>query len=150
VQYVHYSGSDSLVHHTLDAIETHLQDLQLGAVRESDEVMAGAVKQITTTRGVEVEEDARHDNHLLLQAGLEEVQAVGDGAGETLEVQPTVCLSATADATDHGDEERDSQVESGIGHVFDDEAHLTESAHDHVSLVLDGGQPLGILVASLQ
>lgn len=54
--------------------------------------MAGTVEQITTARRVEIEEDARHDNDLLLETGLEEVEAVGDGLGETLEVEPPVTL----------------------------------------------------------
>lgn len=54
--------------------------------------MAGTVEQITTARRVEVEEDARHDNDLLLETGLEEVEAVGDGLGETLQIEPPVKL----------------------------------------------------------
>jgi hypothetical protein len=50
--------------------------------------MAGTVEKITTTRGVQVEEDTGHDNDLLLQTGLEEVQAIRDGVGQTLEIQP--------------------------------------------------------------
>jgi hypothetical protein len=51
-------------------------------------VVARAVKQITTTRGVQVEEDTWHDNHLFFQTGLEEVEAVGNGIRETLKIQP--------------------------------------------------------------
>lgn len=43
--------------------------------------MAGGIKQVTTTRGVEVKEDAGDYNDLFLETGLEEVQAVGDGIG---------------------------------------------------------------------
>jgi hypothetical protein len=50
--------------------------------------MARAVEQITSSRGVKVEEDTRDNNNLLLQAGLEEVEAVSDRLGKALEVQP--------------------------------------------------------------
>lgn len=39
-------------------------------------VVARTVEEVTTTRGVQVEEDTRNDNDLLLQAGLEEIQTV--------------------------------------------------------------------------
>lgn len=73
-----------------DAVETLGEDIHSGAVGEADKVMAGGVKQITATRGVEVKEDAGDDNDLFLETGLEEVEAVGDGIGQTLEVQPAV------------------------------------------------------------
>jgi hypothetical protein len=56
--------------------------------------MAGAVEEITTTRGVEIEEDTGHNNDLLLQTGLEEVETVGNRLGKTLEVQPAAKSSA--------------------------------------------------------
>jgi len=79
-------------------------------------VMARAVKQISSSSGVEIEENARNDDNLLLETGLEEVQTVGDGAGKTLEVQP--------------------QVESTVWDVLDDEAHIAQTLEDVVSLVL--------------
>lgn len=60
--------------------------------------MAGAIKQVATPRGVQVKEDARHDNDLFLKAGLEEVETVRDGVGETLEVQPAAGLLSSANA----------------------------------------------------
>jgi hypothetical protein len=51
-------------------------------------VVAWAVEQITSSRGVEIEEDTRDNNNLLFQAGLEEVEAVGDSLGKALEIQP--------------------------------------------------------------
>jgi hypothetical protein len=51
-------------------------------------VVAWAVEQITSSRGVEVEEDTRNNNNLLLQTGLEEVEAVSDSLGKALKVQP--------------------------------------------------------------
>lgn len=73
--------------------------------------MARAIEQIPTSGRVQVEEDTGHHNDLLLQTGLEEVQAVADRAGKTLEVQP--------------------QVECAVGHVADVETHLTEAV-DHI------------------
>lgn len=55
--------------------------------------MAGAVKQVTTARRVEIEENARHNNDLLLETGLEEVETVGDGLGKTLKVEPPAMIS---------------------------------------------------------
>lgn len=34
----------------------------------------------------------------------------------------------------------DAQIEGGIGHVFDDEAHVAETLHDVVTLLLRRGQ----------
>lgn len=51
-------------------------------------MVARAVEEITSTRGVQVEEDTGYNNDLLLQTGLEEVEAVGDRTGKTLEVEP--------------------------------------------------------------
>ena len=106
-----------LVDHPLDTIASLLQRLHLRPVREAHEVVARGVEQVTPTGGVEVEEDAGDDDDLLLQAGLEEVEAVGDGAGQALEVQP--------------------QVEGRVGHVLDDEAHGAQAAHDVVALVAE-------------
>lgn len=77
---------------TLDTVQTILQHVHTGTVRESHKVMARAVKEITTTRGVQVEEDTGHNNDLLLETGLEEVETVGDGLGETLKVQPATSI----------------------------------------------------------
>ena len=86
----------SLVHNTLNAVESILEHLYSRPVREAHKVVAWAVKQVATSRGVEVKEDARNDNDLLLQAGLEKVETVRDGPGETLEVQPATDLSSLA------------------------------------------------------
>lgn len=69
------------------------------------------VEQITSASGVEVKEDAGHNDDLLLQTGLEEVEAVTDLAGQALKIQP--------------------QVEGRVGDVLDVEAHLAQ-ALDHV------------------
>lgn len=53
-------------------------------------MMARAVKQISASGWVKIEEDAGNDNDLLLQTGLEEIQTVRDLVGETLEVEPQV------------------------------------------------------------
>lgn len=79
--------------------------------------MAGGVEEVAAAGGVQVEEDARDDDDLLLEAGLEEVEAVGDGTGEALQVQP--------------------QVEGAVGHVLDDEAHVAQPPHHVVALVAE-------------
>lgn len=68
-------------------------------------VMAGAVEQVPTTRGVQIKKDAWNNNHLLLEASLEEIQAIWDWARQPFKVQP--------------------EVESTVRHVFDDEAHVS-------------------------
>lgn len=97
-------------------------------------MVARAVKQITTTRWVEIEEDTGYYNDLLLQASLEEVEAIRDGLGKTLEVQPA------ESRLDHISRPRYTrghlQVKGRVRHVLDDEAHLAKSSHDVVTLVL--------------
>ncbi len=63
--------------------------------------MAGAIKQITAHRRIKIEENARYDNDLLLQTGGEKVEAVGDGLGKALKIEPAVlevsiCVSTTS------------------------------------------------------
>lgn len=77
-----------LLNNTFNTVQAHPQHIHLRSVRETDEMMARAVEEISTTRGVQVKEDTWHHNHLLLQTGLEEVETVGNGLGKTLEVQP--------------------------------------------------------------
>lgn len=81
------------------------------------------VKQVSSARRVQVKEDTRHHNDLLLQTRLEEVEAVADRAGETAQVKP--------------------QVESTVGHIANVEAHLTEAVNHVVALLpevlLQGG-----------
>lgn len=64
--------------HPLDAVQPHLQHVQLGPVADAHKVVAGAVEEISPLGRVEVEEDARHHDGALLQQGVEERQAVGD------------------------------------------------------------------------
>jgi hypothetical protein len=132
-----------LVHHTLDSIKTHLQHIHLGTVRESHKVVARAVEQVTATRWVEVKEDTRDNNNLLLQAGLEEVKTISDRARKTLEVEPAIHpLSVAFKDWKQAWADFVSQVEGRVGHIFDDEAHLAQSTDDHITLVLDGDQRL--------
>lgn len=79
-------------------------------------MVARTVKQISATRGVQVEEDTGDDDNLLLQTSLEEVQAVGDRTGQTLEVQP--------------------EVEGAVRDVLDYETHVSEALNHVISLVL--------------
>jgi len=84
---------NSLVHHSLDAIASLAENIHARAVREAHKVVARAVKEVAAARGVEVKEDARDDNDLFLETGLEEVEAIRDGVRETLEVQPASTIS---------------------------------------------------------
>ena len=45
-------------------------------------MVAGAVEQVPTAGGVEVKKDSGNNDDLFLQAGLEEVETVGDGCRE--------------------------------------------------------------------
>lgn len=80
-------------------------------------MVARTVEKITAASRVQVKEDTRHDNDLLRQAGLEEVEAVGDLFRQTLEVQP--------------------EVESTVWHILDHKAHVAKTLHHVVSLLLD-------------
>lgn len=96
-------------------------------------MVAGRVEQVTTAGGVQVEEDAGHDNDLLLEAGLEEVEAVLDGLGQAFEVEP--------------------QVKGRVGHELDGEAHVAQALDHVVALVAEvalQGLHLGLDQAGLQ
>ena len=98
-------------------------------------MVARAVKQVTAARGVQVEEDTRNHNHLLLQTRLEEVEAVRNRLGETLQVKPAnrqlVPIEQLQPRQDN------LQVKGRVVHVLDDETHLAEASHNVVTLVLD-------------
>lgn len=98
----------------LNTITARLQRLHPGTIREPHKVVTRRVKQITPPGGVQVEEDTRNHNDLLLQTGLEEVQAIANRAGQALKVQP--------------------QVEGRVGHLLDVEAHLAQTVDDVVAL----------------
>ena len=78
--------------------------------------MARAIEEVPPLRGVQVEEDARHDDDLLLEALLEEVQAVADAVRQAAEVEP--------------------DVEGAVGDVavVEDEADGAQAAEDEVPL----------------
>lgn len=56
--------------------------------------MARTVEQISSFARVEVEEDTRNDNALLLQASLKEIETIVDGVRQAAEIEPEVerCL----------------------------------------------------------
>jgi hypothetical protein len=91
----------------------------LGAVAHTNKVVARAIKQISALTRVQVEEDARHHNDLLLQAGLEEVEAVIDAFRQRAKVQP--------------------DVEGRVGRVVELEAHVRQAAENVVALVAEVG-----------
>jgi hypothetical protein len=87
----------SLLHDLLNPVAALLQYVHLGPVGQAHEMVARAVKQVSAARGVQVEEDARHDNDLLLQASLEEVETIGNGPRESLKVEPSTTMQGQYD-----------------------------------------------------
>lgn len=77
--------------------------------------MARAIEQVAPLRRIEIEEDARHDDDLLLQARLEEFQPVADLRWQAARVQPDV----------------EGAVRDMI--VLEDEANLLQAAEDEVA-----------------
>lgn len=53
-------------------------------------MMARTVKQISAFTRVQIEEDSRDDDDSFFKTGLEEVEAIGDGVGESFKVEPEV------------------------------------------------------------
>ena len=110
-------------------------------------MVAGAVEQVATAGRVEVEEDPGNNNDLFLQAGLEEVEAVGDGSGEMFTDRERSMVRESGTfflfllffaflvAGAAGNERKHSQiepdVEGGGRDGLDNKAHLAE-ALDHV------------------
>lgn len=82
-----------LVDHCFDTVEALGKYIHSGTVREAHKVVARRVEQVTTARGVQIEKDARHNNDLFFQAGLEKVEAVRNGLGQTLQIQPAALVS---------------------------------------------------------
>lgn len=103
-----------LVHNSLNTVTARLQGRHPWAIRESDKVVARRVEQISPSRWVQVKEDTRHHNDLLLQTRLEKVQTVADGTRKTLQVEP--------------------EVKGRVGHRLDVEAHLAETVNHVVTL----------------
>lgn len=79
--------------------------------------MARTIKQVSSFGRIEIEEDARNDDDMLLEALLKEVQSVADGRRQPTEVEP--------------------DVKGRVWHVCDLESHLSESAQDVVPLGLE-------------
>ncbi len=75
-------GANSLLDDPLDAIQPFPQHIHPRPIRHPHEMMARRIEQVPTLGRVQVEEDARDDDDLLLEAGLEEGEAVCDGFGE--------------------------------------------------------------------
>ena len=78
-------------------------------------MVARRIEQIATLAGVQVKEDTGHDDDLLLQAGLEEVETVGNRVGQPLQVEP--------------------EVESRVGHELDAETDFAKAADDEIALI---------------
>lgn len=62
-----------LLYDSLDPVESLLQCLHFGPIAQSHEMMAGAIKQVSSLGWIEIEEDARDDNDALFDTFLEEV-----------------------------------------------------------------------------
>ena len=77
-------------------------------------MVARRVEQVPTPTRVEIEKDTRDNNDLLLETGLEEVEAIVNALGEVGQVEP--------------------EVESRVGHVGELEADFLETANDVVAL----------------
>lgn len=104
----------SLLDYSLDAIKTHLQNVHSWTVTQSNVLVARRIEQVSSLAGVEIEEDARYDNDLFMETGVEEVETIVDAFGERRQVQP--------------------QVEGGVRDKRDLEAHFSQSTNNIVSL----------------
>lgn len=78
------------LHNPLDPIESLLQRPHLGTIAETNKVMARTIKQVSSFGRIEVEEDARNNNHVLLEAFLEKIKSIANRRGHSTEVQPDV------------------------------------------------------------
>jgi hypothetical protein len=105
---------DLLLYNPRNRIKTLLKHIHARAVTQPDKVMARAVEQVPTPAGVQIEENARHDNDLLLETRLEEIESVADALRHTAEIEP--------------------EVESRVGHVRELEAHFLQTANDIIAL----------------
>lgn len=113
------------LNHTLDTIKTHLQNVHLRTIAQTHKVMARAIEQVTALSRVQIKEDTGHDDDLLGQQGVEEVQAVGD-----------VSLGGER-GVQRGQVQPD--VEGGLGHVLHAEANLMQTLQDVVALFAEVG-----------
>lgn len=93
-------------------------------------MVARAVKQISAFGRIQIEKDAGHDNNLLLETRLEEVQTVRDGTRQTFKIEP--------------------QVERAVGYELDHETHVAQSLDDVVSLCLHPTLSEGGLISRLE
>ena len=79
--------------------------------------MTRTVEQIPALAGVQIEEYAGDDNNLLLQASLEEVEAIVDLLRQSAQVEP--------------------DVESRVGRVVELKAHVFQAAEHVVALLAE-------------
>ena len=113
------NDSNILLDNPLNPIQPHLQRLHLGPITQPDKVVTRRVKEIPSFRGIEIEEDSRHDNDLFCEARLEKVQPVTDSFRKATCIEP--------------------DIERAIWHMlwFEDEANLAEPGDDKVALLLE-------------
>lgn len=113
--------------HSFDTVHAHFQHLHLGAVADPHIMVTRAVKELSSLGRVEVEEDAGHDDRLLLQEGVEEGEAVGDVDGAVLGQR----------RIQRGEIEPDVERAVGNGLIAHAEADLVQSLEDVVTLHLE-------------
>jgi len=106
-----------LAQHALDAVDALAQRVPLGPVREPAVVVARRVEQVAAALRVEVEENARHHNHLFLETLIEEAQPVLDPLRKVAQIQP--------------------DVEGRVGDLPELEAHALQALDHVVALVAD-------------
>jgi hypothetical protein len=80
-------------------------------------LVARRVEQVSAFAGVQVKEDTGHNDDLLFQTSLEEVQTIVDAFRQRRQVQP--------------------QVEGAVRNEWDLEAHRSQSVNDIVSLLAE-------------
>jgi hypothetical protein len=105
---------NSLLHNPLNGVHTLGQGIHPRPIAQPDKVMTRRIEQIPTLTRVQIEEDTRNNNDLLLETGLEEVQPVGNALGQIRQVEP--------------------DVEGRVGHEGELESDLLQATDDEVAL----------------
>jgi hypothetical protein len=81
---------DSLLDDPLNSFQALLQHVHARAVAQPDEMMTRRVEQVSAATGVQIEEDAGHNDDFFLEAFFEEGEPIVDGGREAGEVEPDV------------------------------------------------------------
>lgn len=116
-----------LLNNPANSIHTLHQRLHPRSITQPHEMMARRIKQIPTLTRVQIEEDTRHNNDLLLQTSLEEVQPIIDRIRQIGKIQP--------------------EIKRRIRHEGELEADFLKTTDDVVALVAEMGLEGSHLVA---